>query len=183
MSLAHALLGLVRYQPSTGYQLKDNFQHSIHFIWNATLPQIYRTLNQMENQGWLRAEIVTQVGKPNRKVYHITEEGLKEFHRWLNEPMEPLGLKDSTLIKVFFGNGADPEQFDINLQKLRDYYTEQLNIFQLKCSEIIQNEVKKHGCPSEGVYWDLSVDFGVRWSKMIVEWCEHAQKVHKELKG
>ena len=56
MSLPHALLGLINYQPTTGYELKATFNRSIHFFWNATLPQIYRTLNQMEKKGWLTAD-------------------------------------------------------------------------------------------------------------------------------
>lgn len=46
MSLPHALLGLLNYRPATGYELKGTFTKSIHFFWNATLPQIYRTLKQ-----------------------------------------------------------------------------------------------------------------------------------------
>ena len=57
MSLPHALLGLISYQPSTGYELRTTFTESVQFFWSATLPQIYRTLNQMESQGWLTVRL------------------------------------------------------------------------------------------------------------------------------
>ena len=52
---------------------------SVQFFWNATLPQIYRTLNQMESQGWLTVKVEPQEGKPSRKIYSITDEGMKEL--------------------------------------------------------------------------------------------------------
>jgi DNA-binding PadR family transcriptional regulator len=52
VSLSHALLGLINCKPTTGYELKATFNKSIHFFWNATLPQIYLTLNQMKKKGW-----------------------------------------------------------------------------------------------------------------------------------
>lgn len=179
MSLAHALLGLINYHPSTGYQLKDAFEHSINFFWSATLPQIYRTLNQMETEGWLRAEIETQIGKPNRKVYHITDEGYKEFIQWLNSPMEHMELKNPALIKIFFSNKGDPDKVAANLQEMRSYYEALMRMYEIDCAEIIEKAVEEPGADKEGIYWELSRDFGVRWTKMMVEWCDEALHVHK----
>ena len=182
MSLTHALLGLIRYRPSTGYQLKNRFDQSIDFVWNATLPQIYRTLNHLEQQDWLRAETVFQASRPNRKVYHITDPGLMEFYRWLNEPMESVALKNPMLIKVFFGSAADPDGFAAHLREVHAYYTEQLGRFERQGVEIIQTEVAKFECYEEGEYWELSRDFGARWARMNLEWCENALKTHQRLK-
>lgn len=170
MSLAHALLGLLRNCPATGYQLKDDFQNSVNFFWNATLPQIYRTLNKMQSQGWLKAEIETQIGKPNRKVYSLTEEGLEEFLRWLNEPLEPREQKYSALIKVFFANYADPEKFTANLEEFRSHYEKMLNIYETEKLEI------------EPEYGEIINDFGIRTARMIIEWCDEALKIHKNIK-
>ena len=182
MSLAYALLGLIRYRPSTGYQLKDDFEHSINFFWNATLPQIYRTLNHMESNCWLKAEIETQIGKPNRKVYSITEEGLEEFHRWLNEPLEPFELKNSALVKVFFVNKADPAKFTTHLEEFRNHYAKQLRTYEIDNAKIINKAIEQNGTDCESHYWELTRDFGIRQAKMIIEWCDEASKIHKSLK-
>ena len=90
MSLPHALLGLINYQPSTGYDLKNKFQKSIHFFWNAALPHIYRSLKQMETQGWIASTIEQQSGKPNRKVYRIMDKGKKELLNILADKKDEL---------------------------------------------------------------------------------------------
>ncbi len=169
VSLAHALLGLINDHPATGYQLKNDFENSVNFFWNATLPQIYRTLNQIESQGWLKAEIETQIGKPNRKVYSLTEEGLDEFHRWLNEPLEPREPKYSALVKVFFANNADPEKFTAHLEEFRSHYENMLKIHEIRKAE------------KESEYGKLTADFGIRTARMIIEWCDEALNIHKNL--
>ena len=181
LSLAHALLGLIRYHPTTGYQLKDDFEHSINGFWNASLPQIYRTLNQMESQCWLKAEIETQIGKPNRKVYSLTEEGLEEFDRWLNEPLEPREQKYPALVKVFVANKADPEKFTANLEEFRSHYENMLSIYEVDHAEILRKAVEETGAYREGEYWKLTGDFGIRMARMIIEWCDEALKIHKNL--
>ena len=40
---------------------------------------IYPTLRQLENEGKIKKEVVMQEGKPNKKMYFITDEGVKNF--------------------------------------------------------------------------------------------------------
>jgi PadR family transcriptional regulator AphA len=47
MSLRFALLGLLAVQPASGYDLKRAINRSTYFIWNATGPQVYNTLNKL----------------------------------------------------------------------------------------------------------------------------------------
>ncbi len=47
-------------------------------------------MKQMEQQGWIASTIEQQSGKPNRKVYNMTDARKKELFRWLNEPPEEL---------------------------------------------------------------------------------------------
>jgi len=120
MSLPHALLGLLNYQPATGYELKATFERSIHFFWNATLPQIYRTLNDMERTGWVEVTIEHQDGKPSRKIYSVTPAGREELRRWLAEAPELPVTRSPLLVKVFFGNRTEPEILTGHLQDLRE---------------------------------------------------------------
>ena len=106
MSLPYALLGLLKYRSTTGYDIKTAFESSINFFWKVSLPQIYRTLNSMEKKGWLAATIKHQEGKPNKKIYRVTEEGEAEFQKWLGQPSEMPIPKDELLIKVFSGHAS-----------------------------------------------------------------------------
>jgi PadR family transcriptional regulator AphA len=176
MSLQHALLGLINYRPATGYQLKKAFKESIYFFWNATLPQIYRTLNQMEKRGWLTAVIEPQEGKPNRKVYKLTEKGLKEFRRWLEEPPEVPQPRNPLMLKLFFGNQMDKEHLTNHLQKMREYHTNLLKKYEKEAKPIIQHYASITGASDDARYWALTLEFGRMHARMIIDQCDKLLK-------
>jgi DNA-binding PadR family transcriptional regulator len=174
MSLPHALLGLLNYRPATGYELKATFTNSIHFFWDATLPQIYRTLKQMESSGWLNVTVEHQDGKPSRKVYHITDEGRKELQQWLSEPLEMPEPRSAMLIKVFFGNQMDSAQFATQLEELQKYHVNLLERYEKEIIPVIERYAEVTGAYQDARYWNLTLDFGRRRSRMIRDWCKAA---------
>lgn len=174
MSLPHALLGLLNYRPATGYELKRTFTQSIHFFWNATLPQIYRTLKQMEREGWLTVSIEHQDGKPSRKVYQITEKGRAEFQRWLLEPSEIPESRNAMLIKIFFGHRMNPDRFVSHLRQWRDYHADLLKRYEDEIVPLVDHYAMQTGASKDIPYWTLTLDFGRRQAKMVVDWCDAA---------
>lgn len=176
MSLPHALLGLLNYKPATGYDLKTAFKQSIHFFWDAALPHIYRTLKQMEGQGWITAEIEHQEGKPSRKVYQVTEDGRQELSRWLAEPLDQPEPRLPLLVKVFFGNQMEPEQFREHLKQWRSFHQDRLEKMEAEVPPVIEKYALGSGGRREAYYWGLTFDFGRRHAQMVMEWCDQALK-------
>ncbi len=111
MSLHHAILGILSVMPMTGYELKTQaFDQSVAHFWQADQSQIYRTLGKMEEDGWLTYELEVQDGRPNRKVYHLTDAGRAELARWLRTP-QPLPVnREAFLIQLFFGASLTNEE-------------------------------------------------------------------------
>jgi DNA-binding PadR family transcriptional regulator len=171
MSLSHALLGLINYSPTTGYELKATFDKSIHFFWNATLPQIYRTLNQMEKKGWLTLTVKHQDGKPSRKIYQITKAGLEEFKRWLSEPPEMPETRNAMLIKIFFGNHMKPSQFAAHLKAWRDHHANLLKRYDDEVPSVIKQYANATGAFGDAPYWTLTLDYGRKLDGRVLEWC------------
>jgi PadR family transcriptional regulator, regulatory protein AphA len=174
MSLPHALLGLINYQPSTGYDLKNKFQKSIHFFWNAALPHIYRSLKQMEKDGWIASTIEQQSGKPNRKVYRITGNGKKELLHWLAETPEEPELRLTMLVKVFFAKQLPPDRFADHLKNWREYNINLLKQYEAETMPVIAHQSAKPGFAAESYYWGLSLDYGIRHARMAIDWCNQA---------
>jgi DNA-binding PadR family transcriptional regulator len=174
MSLQHALLGLLSYKPATGYELKSVFSESIRFFWNATLPQIYRTLNQMEEAGWLDATVEQQEGKPNRKVYSLTSTGSQEFLRWLREPPEIPQPKYPMLIKIFFGNRLEPDQLRTLLHQWREYHAKALEGLEKEVRKTIEHYAVQKKVPQDAAYWAMTLDFGEMHARMVLAWCDKA---------
>lgn len=182
MSLPHALLGLINYRPATGYELKAAFETSIHFFWNATLPQIYRTLKQMEADGWVVSNVEHQEKKPSRRVFSLTNAGRSEFQRWLAEPPGAIELRNPMLVKIFFGNQMSREQFAQQLRWWHEFHTELLGRFEKEIEPVIKRYSKLYGATKDAYYWRLSLDYGKRHARTVLNWCERALKALKPAK-
>lgn len=88
MALEHALLVSLTERAGSGYELARRFDKSIGYFWSATHQQIYRVLKRMAESGWLNSESVTQEGRPDKKVYSVSEAGRTELARWIAEPFD-----------------------------------------------------------------------------------------------
>ena len=89
MTLPHAILVSLCEQSSSGYELTHRFDRSIGYFWSATHQQIYRTLRTMEDDGWVSATVVAQRGRPDKKVYTVSDAGRAELARWIAAPLRP----------------------------------------------------------------------------------------------
>jgi PadR family transcriptional regulator, regulatory protein AphA len=172
MSLPHALLGMISYGPATGYELKAWFTKSIAHFWNATLPQIYRTLSHLKSNGWVTFEVRHQEGKPSRKVYKLTETGSAELLRWLMEAPEIRQPKHPMLLKLFFGNRMDRNVVKGHIQAWREHHACLLARYEADVIPVIERTKTSWDMAEEGRFWSHTLDYGKRHAKMTVEWCD-----------
>jgi DNA-binding PadR family transcriptional regulator len=91
VALPHAILVSLSEHAGSGYELAHRFDRSIGYFWAATHQQIYKTLRTMEDDGWVDAEAVPQRGRPDKKVYGVTDGGRAELARWIAEPLTGRG--------------------------------------------------------------------------------------------
>jgi len=98
MSLRHALLGLLREGPASGYDLMQTFKLALHDTWPATQSQVYTELAKLAEDGLLS---VTPQGPRGRKEYALTDAGLAELRRWLLETKPELHLRRDAILRVF----------------------------------------------------------------------------------
>ena len=70
----------------SGYDLLHYFDGSVGFVWHATHPQVYRELDKLRREGLVANELVVQSGRPNKKVYSITEQGMARAARVGRDP-------------------------------------------------------------------------------------------------
>jgi len=87
VALPHAILVSLCEQSGSGYELARRFDRSIGYFWAATHQQIYRTLKTMEGGGWVVVTPVVQQGRPDKKVYAVSDAGRAELARWIAEPL------------------------------------------------------------------------------------------------
>src|SRR5690242_13621633 len=99
MALEHAILVSLTERAGSGYELARRFDRSIGYFWPATHQQIYRVLRRMDEAGWVTHTEVAQEGRPDKKVYRISDGGLAELTRWIAEPGEVAILRDALGVK------------------------------------------------------------------------------------
>ena len=173
MSLKYGLLGLLNYGKMTGYELDKAFKDSLEFFWQGQTSQVYRELTAMEKAGWLSSEIEVQIGKPNRKIYTITEQGRTEFKQWLTNDPDPsndaLHLRSSFLMKLFFSGELKPGETIAIIQKFRDKCHDTLSKM-----EDVSGSIEKYGnlIKQEKVMksWRMVALFGKGYYESCEKW-------------
>ena len=184
MSLPFGLLGLLKYQDSTGYELTKMFEYSLNNFWHAQSSQIYRELNRMEEKGWVTSRSVVQDKRPNKRVYSITGEGLSALQEWLTEAPPPFeNQHEPLLMRVFFG--ADAPEVTLELLKtIRDMCLVDLEELPKKAIPSINRyasalpEGKKHQ-----LYWEMTLNYGIAQIRLTAEWAQQCiEKIEKELR-
>ena len=108
------LLALLASGPAHGYELKQALEQR----FGSVLPplnagQIYTTLSRLERDGLVDDDAVQQDGRPNKRVYRLTDEGQAELNRWVAEATPAARLKDDFFMKLVLAraaNIADPRE-------------------------------------------------------------------------
>lgn len=108
MALKHAILALLEKEERTGYEIKDSFDGPLEHMWSASFGGIYPALHRMKLDGLLTEEFIVQHGKPNKKVYRITDKGTAELTLWFHKPPLPETIKDEFLLKMYLMPDSDP---------------------------------------------------------------------------
>ena len=124
MAIKYAILGLLSWQPFTGYDLKKVFMDSTVFYWSGNNNQIYRTLVQLHNEGLVTNEIHYQKSLPAKKVYSITGEGTKALQAWVSANPEPPELRNKFLIQLAWADQLSNEEINTLLER----YEEELKL-------------------------------------------------------
>lgn len=108
MSLAglpFAILTTVKQSDSTGYDLTKIL--SQRHLWKASHQQVYRDCNKLQEMGLLHCEVEPQEGKPDRKVYRITSQGIAAVERMVSETTyKPEVLRLPSMVHLEAGSQA-----------------------------------------------------------------------------
>src|SRR6266511_3673007 len=106
-STAYVVLGMLRENARTGYEIKQVVDNSTRFFWAASYGQIYPELKELAKRGLVRGESEPH-GARKRTVYRLTPEGRDELRRWLEREPEAFELRDEGLLKLFFSAASSP---------------------------------------------------------------------------
>lgn len=181
MPLKHGILGLLNYRPMTGYDINRIFQTGIAFFWHAQTSQIYKELTTLMKNKWVESETIVQNDKPNKKLFHITEEGRLELGRWLKDAdlSEIMKYKNPMLVKIFFSSQVN---VDMTMRLLEKYIQEckavieRMNQDLPMLSEFETKIQKDH----ESFYWGMTMTYGFMYYQNEIKWANWCIEKLKE---
>src|SRR5829696_7374715 len=101
------LLALLANGPAHGYELKQAMEQQ----FGSVLPplnagQVYTTLSRLERDGLVDDDAVAQDGRPNKRVYRLTDAGRAELGDWVRNSTPATRLKDDFFIKLILARAA-----------------------------------------------------------------------------
>jgi DNA-binding PadR family transcriptional regulator len=182
LALSHTLLGLLSYGPMTGYELKQVFDRSINHFWNAQMSQIYRELNNIEVDGWLTSEIEKQDGKPDKRVYTVTEAGRTAFLKWLEKFPAALHepIRSDFLVRIFFASELELSDVLHEVKRFLRQQQEALDTLANTHSVIKDYQQMLDEGTDKAFFWQLTLNMGIRHTKTSIEWAEESIKLIEE---
>jgi DNA-binding PadR family transcriptional regulator len=119
MSLRDAVLAALLEGESSGYDLSKGFDASVANFWMATPQQLYRELDRLAEEGLIKARIVHQERRPNKRMLSLTEAGREAIQEFTGRAPKPSVIRDELMVKV---QAADAG----NAQAVRDFIAERL---------------------------------------------------------
>lgn len=161
----YVILGLLTEGDLSGYQIQKLIQVRFRFFWNESYGQIYPMLKSMVEEGWIAIASTEKVRKQVK--YHLTEIGSRALDLWLLEAPEKESFRLELLLKIYFGNRADPEVLRTYVERFKADHLSELHLLE---------HFKKELWPireSDNHRQILQVlEFGIKTHQTYVEWAE-----------
>jgi DNA-binding PadR family transcriptional regulator len=171
MALTHAILAILTDRSCSGYDIAKQFDGSVGFFWNASHQQIYRELSKLEKQGLITCEVISQDGKPAKKIYSVNDSGKTALCDWIAQPTHLPPIKDAVLIKLFVGHLVPPDTIFRLLEDQRRQHATLLATYR----EIEANYFSEPNQLSDsGQFQYLTLRNGIHFETGWLAWCDEA---------
>lgn len=183
MSLDHILLGILR-TPSSGYEIKQQFDQVFSHFWAADLPQIYRTLNRMERDGMLVASTSASSKGPERRVYRLTAAGKRALRKWLTTAPTLATERIEYLAQTFFLGALEDDESALSfMRELRRVLSDELAVLQGIAAGWAAHDPSYPDCEDrEDFYAQLTLDLGVQKLTTKVAWADRCvERIEKRI--
>lgn len=104
MDVKTVCLGMLTDGAASGYDLKKQFESSFAHFFAAGYGSIYPALSSLADNGLVTCEQIPQEGKPDRKVYEITDDGMGFLLEALEEPAPCHKVRSEFLATMCFAH-------------------------------------------------------------------------------
>ncbi|WP_405166277.1 PadR family transcriptional regulator [Nocardia sp. NBC_01499] len=178
MALRHAVLAALLGNELSGYQLAKLFDVNISNYWHALPQQLYTELAKLESAGLVAGREVAQRGRPNKRVYTLTEAGTAEMSAFIAGPSKPSAIRDDLLVKMQGAEAGDSARLIAQLEERADEARGKIEQFERRLIQArgdLDEETFLTQSPWVGPY--LVGLRGISFEREALDWCNRSAEV------
>jgi DNA-binding PadR family transcriptional regulator len=172
-----ALLGLLAERSRSGYDIKQEVEARLSHFWSESFGHIYPMLRRLDERGLVEKTLDRQDGRPDRKVYSITDAGRETLVRWFDEPPAFPRPRNELLLRLFLGRHGPPEHLLRDVREFKKGVAGALDQLRAVASRIEHEGARN----PDGIYWRLTLRYGVKAFAALAEWSDEAESALAEL--
>jgi PadR family transcriptional regulator AphA len=163
-----AILGLVAFGESSGYELARLAEETVAYLWTPSRSQIYKVLPRLADRGLTRARKVPQPDRPAKAMYRITPAGRRALRLWLEQvDDETSGEPNLFALKLFFCDLASARTAQAQLEGYRRFLESRLHRFE---------SMRRDGDATERVFPQLVLRRAITRIRATLLWVAEASR-------
>jgi DNA-binding PadR family transcriptional regulator len=171
-TLGYAILGLLSREALSGYDLSSRMRAPVGYFWEARHSQIYPELARLEELGLVSHHVVEQSDRPDKKVYEITPQGLRDLKGWVTEPPKPRAARDELVLKAYSVWLTEPKEALALIREEESRHVERLLEYERRADWMEREwgeETLRTDSPRFASY--AALRRGIVYERGTVEWC------------
>jgi DNA-binding PadR family transcriptional regulator len=167
------MLGLLALRPWTTYELAKQMQRSVRWFWPRAERKLYEEPKRLAVLGLATVE-TTATGRRPSSVYQITTAGRHALRDWLRAgPGAPMQVEMEAMIRVFFADGASPDDLRATLIAVSDQAVETL----VELSRLAEGTLAgADDFPERRATNAVALELWVRLHETVRDWSTWAQE-------
>ena len=178
MSLRAAVLAALLEGESSGYDLAKDFDASVANFWPATPQQLYRELDRLAEQGLIRARVVHQERRPNKRMFSLTEAGHDAIRQFTAKAPKPSVIRDELLVKVQAADAGDMRAVrELIVERLQWARAKSQRYERLRAHLLDGRGEEEYLAQAERIGPYLTLIRGISFEEENIRWAEHALAV------
>ncbi|UQX12313.1 PadR family transcriptional regulator [Candidatus Mycobacterium methanotrophicum] len=184
MSLRDAVLAALIDGESCGYDLAKSFDASVANFWMATPQQLYRELDRLAGQGLIRARVVHQERRPNKRLYSLTEAGYEAIQQFTSRAPKPSVIRDELAVKLLavdFGNA--PAVRDFMVERLQRATAKLQRYERMRARMLDGRDEEEHLAQTKRVGPYLTLMRGISFEQANIRWAERTLAILEQRQG
>lgn len=181
MALRHAVLAALLDEELSGYQLAKAFDMGVANFWHARPQQLYAELAKLEKEGLVSGREVVQEGRPNKRLFRVTEEGISQLGQFAAGAVNPSFIRDDLMVKVQAADHLDAGVLIAQLTERAAFAESRVGLFETLLAKMRggrgEEEFLREG---ERIGPYLTCRRGLDFERANRDWCRSTMAVLRE---